>query len=703
MADYTLSVVGNADMGDVISELRQIRDELHDVSESAGKAGGGFSVWKGALADLASNAVMSGLNAVKNAVSGIANGLLDIGKAAYSMGADLEQNIGGAETLYGDAADEVQRMANAASAYGVNMNDYLSMTNSYAAALKQSFGDAEDAEMQAAKAADLAIKDMADNSAKMGTELSSIQNAYAGFAKGNYTMLDNLKLGYGGTKSEMERLLADAEELSGVHYDLDNLADVYSAIHVIQENLGLTGVAADEAVSTMSGSMGRLKSVWENTLGDLAMGKDLTDDIENLKDSVTAVAKNMIPTIKNIVQSLPSLIDGVLDVGGELLSSLFSDIDPAQVADDVIHIAETLANGISENLPKLLSFGAEFIGVIGEKLFTAVTTGIHSMFQKFSEQKSNIADKLHSFISDTIGGIASYLTEHGDEILSDVLGFLGDAAGIAVKLLGYMVEALLHVDWLELGASLLKGLVEGIGSILSSLWDAFKELFESAAPGALQGLLELPVKIIAFFDELILSIIGKGAELMRGLADGIGTKVGEIKDWIAEKVGDAVSFFVDLPGKALQWGKDMISGFFDGINDAWNWMKGGINDIAGWIDDHLGFSVPKEGPLSDFDKSGSDMIKLFADGVRSEKGYLFRTVNGVASGISDSLGGMSIRGITGASARAAYSTRGNSNTYNYGGISMTVNGAQGQSEDYLAERVIDIIEARLRSEGAVFA
>ena len=703
MADYTLSVVGSSDMNEITSDLKKIRQDLEGVSESAQNAGGGFSVWKGALANLASNAVMSGLNTVKNAITGIANGLIDVGKAAYSMGADLEQSIGGAETLYGDAADEVQRMASEAASYGVNMNDYLEMTNSYAAALKQSFGDAEDAEAQAAQAADLAIKDMADNAAKMGTDIGSIQNAYAGFAKQNYTMLDNLKIGYGGTKEEMERLLADAQKLSGVEYNIDNLADVYSAIHVIQENLGLTGVAADEASETMSGSMSRLKATWENTLGDLALGNDITDDIEKLSDSVTDVAKNMIPTIKSIVTQLPNLIGGIAEVGGELLSSLFEDLDGEEVANNMIGIAESIANGITSNLPKLLEFGGEFVGTLASKLFTAVTGAVESLFQMFHENSGEYGNKIGEFLKTAISNGANYLVEHGDEIIAGLLTFLGDAAGMAIRIGGYLIDAIANIDWIELAISLLEGIVNGLANITESLYNAFVDLMENSSLGALHGLLELPIKVIAFIDGLILDIIGKGAELLTGLGDGIASKVGEVGDWIAEKVGEAVQFFVDLPGKALQWGKDMIDGFLDGIKGAWEWAKNGITDIAGWIDDHLGFSVPKAGPLSDFDKSGSDMIKLFADGIKGEEGYLYRTVNGVASGISDSLGGMSVNGLTGASSRAVYTSRGNANTYNYGGINMTVNGAQGQSEDYLAERVIDIIEARLRSEGAVFA
>ena len=185
-------------------------------------------------------------------------------KKSISAGADLQQSFGGLETLYGAAADSAKQYAMAAAQAGISANSYAEQAVSFGASLKQAFGGDT---TKAVEAANTAIMDMTDNAAKMGTPIESIQMAYQGFAKQNYTMLDNLKLGYGGTKTEMERLLQDAQKISGVEYDMSNLGDVYEAIHVVQDELGLTGVAAEEASQTLSGSFGAMKAAGQNLDG----------------------------------------------------------------------------------------------------------------------------------------------------------------------------------------------------------------------------------------------------------------------------------------------------------------------------------------------------------------------------------------------------------------------------------------------------
>ena len=204
-------------------------------------------------------------------------------KSALEAGGDLQQSFGGLDTLYGDAAKAAKDYAVEAAKAGISANDYAEQAVSFGASLKQAFGGDT---VKAAEAANTAIMDMADNSAKMGTDITAVQTAYQGFAKQNYTMLDNLKLGYGGTKTEMERLLKDAQKLSGVKYDINNLGDVYSAIHVIQKDLGLTGVAAQEASETFTGSLGAMKAAGQNLLANLTLGEDIGPSLQVLGDSV---------------------------------------------------------------------------------------------------------------------------------------------------------------------------------------------------------------------------------------------------------------------------------------------------------------------------------------------------------------------------------------------------------------------------------
>lgn len=263
-------------------------------------------------------------------------------KDAFEAGGALQQSFGGLDTLYGDAAAGAKEYAFQAAQAGISANDYAEQAVSFGAALKAAYGGDTTAAMEAANTA---IMDMADNSAKMGTDLASIQNAYQGFAKGNYTMLDNLKLGYGGTKTEMERLLADAEKLTGIHYDISNLGDVYSAIHAVQQELGLTGVAAGEAQTTLTGSFGAMKAAWENTLAALTTGEGLEAALSNLTTSVGAFLNNVLSMLGELAPQIPEFMMG--------LAQVIIDNAPTLIASGVEMVLQ-LAVGLVQAIPELV-------------------------------------------------------------------------------------------------------------------------------------------------------------------------------------------------------------------------------------------------------------------------------------------------------------------------------------------------------------
>lgn len=304
---------------------------------------------------------------VKKAIATAAIGTAVVStiKASMNEAAKLQQSyFGGLDTLYGEAADAARQHAREAASYGLSMNDYSEQAVSFGAALKGAYdGDV----VKAAEAADKAIQDMADNHAKMGTDIESIQMAYQGFAKQNYTMLDNLKLGYGGTKSEMERLLADAKELTGVDYNIDNLGDVYEAIHVIQDNLGLTGVAAAEASQTFSGSFDAMKAAAQNFLGSLALGENVSGALSSLMSAAsTFFFGNFLPMLGTLVRSIPPAIATFLQEGIPLL---FSNV--SAMLTSLGSYVSGLANGItaekvatwaSTTLPQIIQTGAQLIG-----------------------------------------------------------------------------------------------------------------------------------------------------------------------------------------------------------------------------------------------------------------------------------------------------------------------------------------------------
>ena len=316
-------------------------------------------------------------------------------QAALNEGGKLQQSFGGLETLYGDAAQAAKDYAMQAAQAGISANDYAEQAVSFGASLKAAFGGDTAA---AAEAANTAILDMTDNAAKMGTPLESIQNAYQGFAKGNYTMLDNLKLGYGGTKAEMERLLADATKLTGVEYNMDNLGDVYAAIHAIQGDLGLTGVAAEEAATTFSGSFGAMQAAASNVLATLSTGGDVSGAMAQLASSAgTFLFNNLIPMIGNVVSAIPSALSGfiqaaapaiaeagkgildnlmggsdesILDKGGEFIVSLYTGMlqKIPEMAGNATQIVEAISTYLQENIPTIGEKGGEIMEAIGQSL-----------------------------------------------------------------------------------------------------------------------------------------------------------------------------------------------------------------------------------------------------------------------------------------------------------------------------------------------
>ena len=336
-----------------------------------------------------------GANIVSFAKKAIVAGAIGkVVKASLDEGAKLQQSyFGGLDTLYGEAADAARAYAREAAQAGISMNDYSEQAVSFGAALKNAFGGDV---TKAAKAANTAIMDMADNSAKMGTDIESVQMAYQGFAKQNYTMLDNLKLGYGGTKTEMQRLLADAEKITGVKYDINNLGDVYEAIHVIQGELGLTGVAAAAA----------------NFLGSLAIGQNVSGSLNTLINTIsTFLFKNLIPMVGTIVKSIPGAVVTFLQAGvptilsgiSSLVTSLAASI--ASTADGLT--SEKVATWISTTLPQLLSAATTLIGTFVRGLLNNLPRIISAIGQIATSIVTGLGSAIWGKITSAAQGIVS--------------------------------------------------------------------------------------------------------------------------------------------------------------------------------------------------------------------------------------------------------------------------------------------------------
>lgn len=450
-----------------------------------------------------------------------------IGKALSSAvmeGANLEQSLGGIETLFKESADKVkQNAANAYKTAGMSANEYMELTTSFSASLLSSLANDTS---KSADVADMAMTDMSDNANKMGTSMEDIKNAYQGFAKQNYTMLDNLKLGYGGTKTEMQRLLADAQKITGVKYDINNLADVYNAIHVIQGELGITGTTAKEAASTLSGSFSAMKASFKNVLGQITLGMDIKPALNALADTVvTFLVGNLLPAVWNIVSALPSAVMTFAQAIGPQLVSAFTSILPqisqgfnegipqivesaqnmisqfcANIQENLpafvqngVSIITSIVNGILQNLPSIVSSAGNMITEFTVTVLNSLPEMLSMGSQIILNLVNGIINNLPQIVSSALNMIARFIStvaQNLPRILQTGIEIIGKLAAGLIRSIPSLVSkipqiivsiknAFMNTDWLSIGTNIIKGIANGLASAAGQLWDAVKGVLGS--------------------------------------------------------------------------------------------------------------------------------------------------------------------------------------------------------------------------------
>ena len=467
---------------------------------------------------------------VSLAVGGALAGLVTAGVKSY---ADYEQNLGGVQTLFGESANKVAENAKKAfETAGVSANEYMEGVTSFSASLLQSLGGDTD---KAADIADMAFRDMSDNANKFGTDMSSIQNAYQGFAKQNYTMLDNLKLGYGGTKTEMERLLKDAEKFSGVKYDINNLSDVYNAIHVVQEELRITGTTADEAKGTISGSVTSMKAAFDNFLNGSGSPEQLATTITNVFRNISNAIAELAPDILNgvvilIQEILPQISQLILDMLPQLLDAVTNMIDS---------VLEMLTNN-TENL-------SETIGTLVTKIVLFITENL----PKIIEAAITILIALAEGIADNL-----------DIIIPAI-----------VKCVIVIIETLIRnlPKIIDAGIKLIQGLISGIGSMLGSLGSKIGEI------GSIIGneLSKLPGKALNW-----------GKDMLQGFIDGIKNKISGVVNavkGVADKIKNFLHFSRPDEGPLREyetWMPDMMKGLAKSLNGSSYLLENATQNVA---------------------------------------------------------------------------------------------------------------------------
>ena len=591
----------------------KIENQFGGEGEKAGKSfGSGFGSVMGTVGKVMAGAAAAGTAAVTGMV-----------KEAVSGFADYEQLVGGVETLFGSTYSSVEEYAkgvgvsmefaadtfedyqkrqetvlqNADNAYmtaGLSANDYMETVTSFAAALNASLGEYA---WQSANYADMAITDMADNANKMGSSMESIQNAYMGFSKQNFTMLDNLKLGYGGTKEEMQRLLTDAEKLEGLEIgslDMNNFADVVDAIHIIQENLGIAGTTAKEASSTISGSLATMQSAWSNLLTTIGTGDSdaISTAINNLVESATTFGNNVMPVIQQALTGISQLI--------------------TQLAPE---IAAALPDLIQQVLPGLLTAGVDIIKALGEGIIQAlpdlmptVTEVIIELCNMLVEMAPDLIKIGLELIVQLALGIAQALPELIPTIVETVL-----------TIAEYLID---NVDLLiDAAIALIMGLADG-------LIQALPVLIEKAP--------EIVIKLVEAIIRNAPKLLEASIELIYKLIDGFvrsWTKIFQLGREIVDKVKEG---FSDKVKEAKEWGKDMIQNFIDGIMAKFEALKGTVKQCAQAVKDFLGFSEPAEGPLSNFHTFAPDMMELFAEGITENANVVKSALTDATSDIMSS-------------------------------------------------------------------
>ncbi|NSX68168.1 phage tail protein [Streptococcus pyogenes] len=594
--------------------------------------------------------------------------------SALSAGADLQQSFGGIDTLYKGAETAVKGFAKEAYKAGISANTYAEQAVSMGASLKQSLGG--DA-VAAAKAANMAIMDMADNSAKMGTDITSIQMAYQGFAKQNYTMLDNLRLGYGGTKEEMKRLLSDAEKLPaamGKKFDLSNYADVVEAIHLVQDNMGIAGVAAEEAKTTFSGSLAAMKSSFTNVMAGLSLGDDIRPALRGLAETTSNfLFGNFIPMVANIFKGLPSAIGTFIGAAAPIITSQFQglmsslgiSIDLSPITAKFAQIGQNLQpvfNGLKTAFSQLPSFFTSIGSAVAPVIDTIINGLARLDFSGFEALISAILPALQA-------GFSNFAAIVGPAISGVVDSFVG-MWNAAQPLISILSDALMPV--FQILGSFLGGVVKGALMGVSFAFDAVKVAIQLVTPIIdllVQGLnfVQPVLSVIAEWIGVAIGMFGNLGTAGQGLSAFIksawtniqtaistaGTIISTVIDYIKlafSGAGSAVGVLKNIfslawmaMGDAINVAKGIISSVINGIKSAFSSFSSLVSSVGSAVNGVIDSISSTIRGLANIDISGAGaaIMNGFLNGLKSAWGAVKSFVSGIANWIAEHKGPIS--------------------------------------------------------------
>ncbi len=641
-------------------ELDELGNEAEETAEKTLKVGDGFTVMKGILADLASSAIKAALNATLNALKSLGGALVDVGKQAIASYADYEQLVGGVETLFKESAGIVENYAkNAYKTAGLSANEYMETVTSFSASLLQGLGGDTEA---AAKVADMAITDMADNANKMGTSIDMIQNAYQGFAKANFTMLDNLKLGYGGTQEEMARLINDSGVMGeSFKATAKNVKDIpfdkmAEAIHKVQTEMGITGTTAKEANSTISGSVSSMKSAWSNMLTGIADDNaDFGQLVSNLADSIITVANNLVPRIQQTITGIATMISELVKT---VLPQIVQQIPPIMqetlpiLIDALSTLLQSLLNIVPVVMPILADAFMQIVTALTGMLPQVVDVGIKVIIQLI-DGITKALPQLIAMLPTIIKGICDTLIQNlpaiiiaGINILTALINGLADAIPQLIDYIPEIIQTIVEVliDNLPLiidaGIQLIVALINGIIKSLPSLITMVPTIIG---------------KLASTFVSKLPEILTLGIKVVTSIVQGIGQTIGQLLSSAGDLVRRVVSAIGQLPSKMLEIGKNLVQGIWNGINNAKDWVLGKIKGFGTAILDGIKSFFGIHSPSTLFrDQIGKNLALGVGEGFSDEMADVTKEMqNSLPTSLDTSIS-TGVNGATSASGGSAY-------------------------------------------------
>lgn len=637
---------------------KKIEGEFSSVGASSGAAfSGGFGKVIGGVGKVAAGAVAAGAGAMGALVT----------SATKNFG-DYEQLVGGVETLFKGSADTVEANADRAFASaGMSANEYMETVTSFSASLLQSLGgDTE----KSAQYADQAIIDMSDNANKMGTSIDRIQDAYQGFAKQNYTMLDNLKLGYGGTKTEMERLLADAEKMGGMvegSLSIDSFADVVQAIHIVQDNLGITGTTAKEASTTIQGSLSAMQAAWTNLLTGMATdGADISDLVSKLVDSASTFVGNLMPVVQTAMQGISTMIAQIAPVIAQELPALISSTLP-QLLQAGLQIIQTLATGILAAIPQMLPTITQTIVQLAQMIISLapqlIQTGIEiilalaegilealpQMIPAIVTAVSQIAQMIITNLPTLIELLLPALIQGSIMLITMLIAELPNIIMALIQAIPQIIQAV--VDAIVASAPMFVTAMQTIGTQITTFITTFGgqaltnigTFFTNLITNITTWLSQLPPKMAYYAGEMLAKFVNGIVNLPNKLQE-IWTKIltaimNFATKFVTEGANMAKEFgqrlidgLKELPGKVLEIGGQIVEGLKNGISSAWSSLTGFVGDLAGNLVKGFKDNLKIGSPSKVFrDEVGRWIPAGIAEGITNGMGALNDAVN-IATG-----------------------------------------------------------------------